>query len=343
MRSIAVPERVLITQKNKPFFQRGGTHAPALISDEGVGKIVTLIVNLIRQIASGLSVESNMRYAWVFVFFVVAGTDTLAAEGTKFPVPTRAELAEPYKLIQEVFGDQFKAAEDAQAKSDLAMKLLTTATTTKNQFEKYALIQLAQQLAIAAEDQHLYFRTLETMGEVFQVDKVKLWAATIMQQVQVDELTACQLAELDFSASSDGAKRVDAADAWYDLATKLKGPAAQIAKDRAVLHYRAAMPGLKGLTKLRAQKRIQECLEESPASVPAQTSATETAPKPTTGRYGHGRIIEIDCTKGLSFQDAQKGQRNAARAYGVPVEIKNKIRHDFSLHPRRFVPDGFTR
>ena len=63
------------------------------------------------------------------------------------------------------------------------------------------------------------------------------------------------------------------------------------------------------------------------------TSKSESDSK--QARYGHGRIIEIDCTNGVNPREAQKVQKSAARAYGVPVEITNKIGMSF-----RFIPAG---
>ena len=282
-----------------------------------------------------------MRYAFILAFLVsvvLVTTNVSAEDGTKFPVPSDIDLEAPYKIIAEIFEDQLKAATNAEAKSELGMKLLTTSATTNDRFEKFALLKMAQHLALEANDSHLYFHTLDTMAKTFQVDKVKLWSNAIMQQLQgrVGEPAARQLAELDFAASNEPAKRIVAADTWYELAMTLKGPATKIAKDRAALHYRAAIPGLEGLEKLRAQKRLQDCMEASATSQTPTTSASpQNEPEASNKRYGHGRIIAVDCTKGLNTRDAQRLQRGAARAYGVPLEFKNEI--DMPFH---FIPAG---
>ena len=270
-----------------------------------------------------------MRLFFTLLLLVSIATVGDAAE--KFPVPQQEELAASYKIINEVFGEQIKAAEDANAKSEIAMSFLTTAATTNDRFEKYALLQQAQTLALEANDFQLYFRTLDAIGETFQIDKVKLWEnqLTKLLEGQVDGATLHKLAAADFLANDEPARRNEVADNWYTLAKTMKGPAAQVAKDRAVLHYRAAMPGLAGLEKLRSQKRMQECMENT---LPADTIQTAT-PNERKARYGHGRIIEVDCTKGLTLLEAQKFQKNAARAYGVPVEVTNKIGMRFSFIP----------
>ena len=271
----------------------------------------------------------------IFALLLLVSIATVGDAAEKFPVPQQQELVASYKIINEVFGEQIKAAQNSEAKSELAMSFLTTAATTNDRFEKYALLEQAQVLALGAKDLQLYFRTLDAISETFQIDKVKQWSEHLanLMEGQVDEATLRTLAETDFLASSDPAKRSDAADAWYTLSGKLKGEASQIAKDRAVLHYRAAMPGLQGLTKLRAQKRLQECLENKSTSPASHASS----PSPTSGsqnaRYGHGRILEIDCTKGLTAREAQKAQRNAARAYGAPIEISNKLGMHFYFIP----------
>lgn len=275
-----------------------------------------------------------MRLALVLLLLVSAAVAEDNA-GNKFPVPAESELNVPYEVIDEVFGDQINAAKDAQAKSELAMKFLTTASTASDRFEKYALLEQAQTLALEANDLQLYFRTLDTLGETFQIDKVKLWSDQLVKLMdgQADETTLRQLAEIDFTAIDDPTKRNDAADAWYDFSQTRKGPAAQIAKERAVLHYQAAMPGLQGLMKLRSQKRMQECMEDAPTSDAPSATNSKVAPRSKTARYGHGRVIEVDCTQGLTGPEAQKSQTNAARAYGVPVKITNQLGMSFCFIP----------
>ena len=273
-----------------------------------------------------------MRYLFILLL-LTSPAFAKDDDAKKFPVPSKAELRSVYEIINEVFSDQIKAAKDAESKTELAITLLTTSATTNDRLEKYALIEQAQGLALQANDLQLYFRTIDAMAEVFQVDKVKQWSGQLMNIMknQADEATLRQLAEIDFAAINDPAKRGPAGDAWYEFSKKLKGPSAKIAKDQAILHYRSATQSLEGLDKLRAQKRMKECME----SMSSLQSTRTAASKPNSARYGYGRIIEVDCTKGLSALEAQKAQRNAAKAYGAPLEISNKLGMRF-----RFIPVG---
>ena len=169
------------------------------------------------------------------------------------------------RLSKKVFGEQIKAASNTEAKAELAVKFLTTSAAASNRFEKYALLEKAQDLAVEANDPQLYFRTLDAMDETFLIDKIKLWNDQLgkLMDGQVDEATLRKLAECDCVAAEHPEKRSDAGDSWYELLENLKGPAAKIAKDRVVLHYQAALPGLKGLAKLQVQKRVQECIEKT--------------------------------------------------------------------------------
>ena len=277
-----------------------------------------------------------MRYIFTLLLLIIIHSSAIAVNETKLPIPSEAELAAPNEIIQEVFGEELEAAKDAKTKSELAMKFISTSLTAKDPSEKYALLALAQKLALEAKDQHLYFHLLETLSETFQVDKIKLWSDMLLQQLQgqVEEPAARQLAELDFAASNESEKRIVAADTWYELATTLKGPAVKIATDRAALHYRAAMPGLKGLVKMKAQKRLEDCVNNSVVPT-SESDSQQDEPEDQSKRYGHGRIIAIDCTKGLDTRDAQRFQRNAARSYGVPLEFKSKFNLTF-----RFIPAG---
>ena len=273
-----------------------------------------------------------MRYAFILLLLL---TSTAFTQNTpdRSPVPSESELAAAHEIINEVFGDQIKASKDAKSKEELAITLITTSATTSDLLEKYALLQQAQKLALEANDLQIYFRVIDAMGETFQVDKVDLWSKQLIKSMegQTNETTIRKLAEADFSAFSDSTKRNSATDVWYDFSENLKGIPAQIARERAVLHYRSAIPHLTGLDKLRAEKRLKECMN----NVTSSKELLQTSSTPQTARYGQGRIIEADCTKGLSTLKAQKAQRNAAKAYGAPLEVTNKIGMHF-----RFIPAG---
>lgn len=278
--------------------------------------------------------QDNEKGAGLPVVTPVPESTVVEDVGGKFQVPLDSELAASRKMIEEVFGDQIEAAQSAEAKSKIVATLITTSATAKDQSEKFALLQQAQDLAFGAQDVQLCFRVVEAMAEDFQVDQVQRWSDMLLKLVgkQVDRKTLRRLADADFAASKVLAKRIVAADAWYDFSQKQgsvvgKSAVRKIAKERAALHYQAALPGLTGLTKMQAQKRLDACLKNDLAS----TDVSKTIDR----RYGHGRIVEADCTKGLNDREGRKAQLKAAQAYGVSVETGNRIGMRF-----RFIPAG---
>lgn len=288
-----------------------------------------------------------MRYALILFLFI--STVTFAEGSTnKSPVPCELDLIDADRLVDEIFGDQIKEARDEPSKSMLAIKLLSTAANTRDQFEKYALLERAQILALEANDLQTCFRTVEAIANLFQIDKIETWDDLLVDLMKrpVDKTTIYKLAKIDVQASDDPAKRADAADAWFLYSKSLKGPLAQVAKDRAMLHYQAAMSNLVGLKKIKAQKRLEAC--RATGSIPkiprnaghktdiAQTKIRKTSKPTTPSRITPSRAkrtVNLDCTKGLSIIEAKKAQRNAAKACHITVEVRNKIGMRFRLIP----------
>ncbi|MGD9126370.1 MAG: hypothetical protein PVH19_03240 [Planctomycetia bacterium] len=178
----------------------------------------------------------------------------------KVPVPADSELKSPRTIIVEVFGDKMRAAKTPEAKAFLITELISTAATTPDPAQKYALFQQAQKLAIKARELQLCFQIMEGVAQSFEVDQSKIWSEVLVKFVgQVDEATLKKLVEADLAASREPTKRLEAADLWFELSKE--GPLARkrVAKNRAALHYQAALPILQGDKKQHAFERIQEC------------------------------------------------------------------------------------
>ena len=142
-----------------------------------------------------------MRFILALLLLVSSAVANDNAE--KFPVPSNLDLKESHEIIEEVFGEQIKAASNTEAKAELAVKFLTTSAAASDRFEKYALLEKAQALAVEANDPQLYFRTLDAMDETFLIDKIKLWNDQLgkLMDGQVDETTLRKLAECDCVAA----------------------------------------------------------------------------------------------------------------------------------------------
>lgn len=265
-----------------------------------------------------------MRYAILFLFLVSSTFGEESFFGIPFPVPNETELVSPRTAVQEIFGDRIETAKTEQEKSELASELLAIVNTTKDRFERYAILEQVQRLALDAKDMTLSLRSVDLLAETFQIDPVDSYTSLLTKLFdnKLEEKTIRQLAEIEISAKGDTPKKIAAAEAWYDLAKTQNDLLKLSAKKRALLHYQSVWPHVSGLKKLQVEKRIKEC-------------ATIDTPPQVQGRYGHGRIIEIDCTQGLSPMEAIRAQRNAAKAYGVPVDFTNSIGMTF-----RFIPAG---
>lgn len=203
-----------------------------------------------------------MRYFLILLFV----TSTAFAQGIpegadpKFPIPVDAEVAYPRSVVDEVYGDQIKAARTIAEKARLATELFGLSSDAKNRFEEYVLIKQGQKLAISAKDLTLALRSVDLLAQTFRVDKKELRkeiSAELAGGSESKAKTIKQLEQLDAIAKANPTKTLAVADACYKLAKTLRGPMQQTAIDRALKYYKAAMPKLTGLERKKAEGRVK--------------------------------------------------------------------------------------
>jgi formylglycine-generating enzyme required for sulfatase activity len=298
-----------------------GTSRTANIQNGGQARRLKSTKLFRNKVSTKALTERVMRYAFFILFFSLT---TLAyGQTVKHPIPAEAELVGPRKVIDELFGEQLKAAKTYDEKIELSKQLLEIAQTAGDKWEQYALIQQAQKLAIEAKHPTQALHAADATAESFRVEKVDLRTKILVELFgeKAEEKTLRWLAETDAAAANDMNRCHLAAEAWYNLSKKVDGLLALSAKERSLHHYKTVLPKLAGLEKLQAEKRIKECEE-----------AIKNRPT-SSGRYGRGHITSVNCTKGLSTLKALKAQRGAALAYGVPVTFTNRAGMRFNFIP----------
>lgn len=89
-------------------------------------------------------------------------------------VPDEDAQAKGLKLIKEVYGEEYKAAEIPDQKKAFARKLLARAQEVGNDAtSKYLLLKLARDVATEGGDRQTAFEAIDRMAEAFQVDAVE--------------------------------------------------------------------------------------------------------------------------------------------------------------------------
>ena len=235
-----------------------------------------------------------MRYAFILLFIASTAfaqniTDTPEGKDSKLPVPSDAELTGPRNDLNEVFGDQIKASRTTSAKSKLASELLNLASSTEDPFDKYALIDQAKKLATEARDLTLTFQIIDLTANAFQVDEKQLRqeALTNLTGGSAKEIAAIkQLEELDVLAKKDPTKIDDVADDCYKLTRTLRDPLRQLAAERTIQYYEAALPQSSKLKKLKAEERIKEL---GGKTKPVENKPTPQSQKESSAEYLPGK------------------------------------------------------
>lgn len=83
------------------------------------------------------------------------------------------------------------------------------------------------------------------------------WDKGLAHLLRGPDAALAGLAKRDLGRPPASAAQVELADAWWDLAEKLKGPHETPLKGRAEFWYRQALPGLTGLTQTRVEQRLK--------------------------------------------------------------------------------------
>lgn len=155
------------------------------------------------------------------------------------PVPTPAELAKAQALVEEVYGKQLRAAKTPIQKTALAWEILQAAREeTADTTTKYAALQQAKKLALDARDGKLGLQIVQELASGFQPQE-QMSPEQILQEA--DRL-------------------------WHD-AEHTQGRQ-KLAKQLQVAELYLRLPPLKGLDRLRLEKRLEAVGEENPSAKP---------------------------------------------------------------------------
>lgn len=116
------------------------------------------------------------------------------------------------------------------------------------------------------------------------------WKAGLPLLMKGSDTALKELAAQELSSSSDAPMQFAMGNAWWDFASKLKGPTRAYAQDHAADAYLQAIPELTGIYKTMAQKRVAE----APARLPfPHTGAGETQPAAVRGAPALANSIYI--------------------------------------------------
>jgi hypothetical protein len=120
------------------------------------------------------------------------------------------------------------------------------------------------------------------------------------------------LAERDLAAPKDAVPQLALADAWWDLASKEQDPAKLAMQTRAAFWYDKAVGQLTGLSRTKAQKRLDQVAERNSGAAPVSTAPVAV---------GELKKLDgpIDELKGVSF--AHDGQHIAAGGLDQTVYV----------------------
>ncbi len=104
---------------------------------------------------------------------LLQATGPLLAEESpaRHPVPDAETLKEAKKLLQQVYGQAYQDARTAEAKTALARRILDQAAESKEEpATRFALLDIAQQIAQQAGDVETALEAAGRIGEAFEVD-----------------------------------------------------------------------------------------------------------------------------------------------------------------------------
>jgi len=109
------------------------------------------------------------------------------------------------------------------------------------------------------------------------------WPAGLPHLAKGSDATLKNMAAADLAAPTEPSQWIDLADRWWDSTESMQdGPEKDAIRSRAGYWYRQAKPGLQGLTKMRVEKRIEEC-PELLLQPPEQVSKPEPPVDPASG------------------------------------------------------------
>ena len=190
---------------------------------------------------------------------------TDASRTARTPEARRLLAAECIKHVDVLIAaDQYDAAMGLLGRAEyLALRLRDAATTAQARQQKKRLLHVRGQFARLA-------RAAEALRADPADPKANLamgrfacfvkgdWAAGLPRLAKGSDGALRELARLSLSNPTQPADHNELADAWWAIAGKTRPPGRDEVRAYAATWYQLALPGLKGLARLRAQQRISE-------------------------------------------------------------------------------------
>lgn len=195
----------------------------------------------------------------------------------------------------------------SQDKYDLATKLATAILPAVRKSKDYKLLKLLTErkkeisdlakkydfvkLALARlEQEPTNAKANQAVGEYRCYIKGNWSQGLPMLALGNNELLK-ELAVTDLKGASSAAEQVKLGDGWWQLAEQSKGITKMRIQQRAAHWYNKVLPGLKGLAKLRVEKRLAGLAEQGPAVTIFLDDILETSAKIGFGKLGkHGMV-----------------------------------------------------
>jgi hypothetical protein len=109
-----------------------------------------------------------------------ASCHTCSAQDEKLPPPSEDQRREVLKLLQEIYKSEYVAAETAEAKSELATKILDAANETADNAARYSMLKLAADIAVRAADSEIVNESIDLMDRFYEIDEPKIRLAALI-------------------------------------------------------------------------------------------------------------------------------------------------------------------
>ncbi|MGD0900814.1 MAG: hypothetical protein ABR915_23530 [Thermoguttaceae bacterium] len=119
----------------------------------------------------------------VLILFVVGAKSAAAQDATKkMAVPDSNAQAEAMKVVKEVYGDEWSAANTFAEKQAVAKKLLEKADESKGDpAGRFVLLRVARDIAAQAADWQTALRAIEAMADSYKVDANEMKLAVLTE------------------------------------------------------------------------------------------------------------------------------------------------------------------
>jgi hypothetical protein len=183
------------------------------------------------------------------------------------PVPAEPDLAEALRVVKDAFGAEYSSAKTNAQKQKLARKMLDTVAETKAPVSRFALLQVARDIATQGCDGQTAFLAIDEMGKTFRIDVVRMKTSVLYSLAKKTRLPADRksIAEQALALADIAVGRDD-----FELSGKLATVALSEAKKLREAGYLKAVAS-----------RVDEIEEIGEAYAEVRTASEELEADPT--------------------------------------------------------------